>query len=232
MSSPTVGGPTVGGPTFGEQMYSGLGFLGKFETYKNSIIGGLCVISIIVIAVYFFKKDESNLVDVTANITKATCIEFNDTTKKKTTYNCTLDITYNIQDIQGGGNKEVSAILNTYDVSYSQGGKINITYDKNDPTHPIKKVIRLKWVGIGLSIIACLCVVSIIIDLYLVNKSPLYAAAKGAGVGFAATGIGRGGYGGGYKSGYGVEGMDGGIMSGIGSSIGGGLSNVGNRIFG
>jgi hypothetical protein len=82
--------------------------------------------------------------------------------------NCNIKIKYNVN------NTDYDTVININEDTYKQNDKIKIKYDKNDPKLVAYKPLNNKFVGGIIFSIACLGILSLILHLYLSQKSDWY----------------------------------------------------------
>lgn len=156
-----------------ENIYEGATELGKFRSMLILGIAIICAVLLGVVGTYLFMSNQSNLIDAVATSLQSKCESWSD--GKNTRRNCYTDIKYVVN------NKEYTASINTGNLQYANGANVEITYDAQNPANVTTKIIRNKWIGIILSIIAIVLIGFGLFNYYMSQRFKLYAAAQGTG---------------------------------------------------
>lgn len=114
-------------------------------------IGVFLGITIMLLAIIIFIKNDNNLVNTQGTITRSICSAFQD--NRGTMYNCVLTVSYN------AGNKMYEReIIMDDKIVHNKGDKIDVTYNINNPEQVTLKQIKSEYIGIILSVIAIIII--------------------------------------------------------------------------
>ena len=159
----------------GDKIYDGTAELGRIRSVIGLVCGIIIGLLLLSAGAYMLSTDQSNLVDTTALVKKATCVSYYDAENKKNMYNCNIDIEYKIVDKVY--NSTISASAST---PYAEGRTIDVTYDKNIPENVQSQILRNKWLGLGSLGCASLIICCAAVTYYITSKSKVAAAVYGA----------------------------------------------------
>jgi hypothetical protein len=158
--------------TIATAAYEGATELGQIQSYVGLIIGGLISIALIGCAIYLLTSNQNNLVDSTAIVQTASCVQ--QMIDKNVTQICNLKIKYTVS-----GKEYIENIVATGDKIYNVNDQIEITYNSDKPSEVTTKQIRNSTIGIVLSIVGILICGCVLLNYYMTSKSKLYAASQG-----------------------------------------------------
>lgn len=156
---------------FGQSVYNASSELGSITSKIYLGIAIVIAIVLVVIGIVLFSKNQSNLIDDTANITAITYCNKN---PKSQNYDCEITVNYNVD------NKTYTKKIQTTSKLFTIGQNIDITYDSTNPNNATEKITRYKTLSYILFGIAILIVSISSVNYYLTSKSKLYSAALGA----------------------------------------------------
>ena len=147
------------------QLYDGAASVGKFEgTFKLYIAGALSIL-LVLISLYMFATNNSNLVNTTGQVTSVSCPPSGD---------CDIHLSYKINGTIYNGS------INTSQGNFKVGSNIDITYDSTKPAN----ITLQQKSNISLSIISLICACIIFggayLNYYLTTKYKMFAAVEGA----------------------------------------------------
>ena len=150
-------------------LYNGAASLGKFEGNLKLYIAGVVSIVLVILAIYMFATNNSNLVNATGKVTAITCPPSSSDNE-----NCNIRINYTVNDTVYNGN------INTLEGNYKVGSNIDISYDSTKPTNITlqqKNKITLSIISL---VCACLLFGIAYLNYYLTSHSSFFAAVEGA----------------------------------------------------
>ena len=114
-------------------------------------IGVFLGITIMLLAIIIFIKNDNNLVNTQGTITRSICSAFQD--NRGTMYNCVLTVSYN-----AGSKMYEREIIMDDKIVHNKGDKIDVTYNINNPEQVTLKQIKSEYIGIILSVIAIIII--------------------------------------------------------------------------
>lgn len=158
-----------------ESIYKGTASLGRFKGKVIFYVMLILTIVVVAFAIYYFFKNDTNLVNTNATIKTVDCKPFID--KQGTTYDCLLGIHYKIDD------KDYDATISTYrnSVNYFVNQTIEITYDKTNPANVMIKRLSNKMIALILIGVGAVALGIGYFSKYMTEHFEVYAAAKGMG---------------------------------------------------
>lgn len=159
----------------GSSIYQGSASIGKIQGYVGLFIGGFIAIILVVVALYLFSVDESNLVDVTGTVSSASCRPLHETPEKIMINVCDLQVSYNINGTTHTGTITTNSIS-----TYSVGNSIQLTYDSKNPSNVTERQFRSKTIAFILLFVSILVGGGSYLNYYMVTNSEAYAAFSGA----------------------------------------------------
>lgn len=167
----------------GERVYEGSATLGEISATIGLVIAVVISLALIVIASWMLiNNKDGNYETIEATITEPNCdytpketIDKNNNKQVSPSYTCGMKVSYNY-----GGKDRTGTINTTSSSKYTQGQKIKIDVNKNNPDD-------ISMPGMSTSMIASImCCIGITIagcagvNYWLTRKSEVYAAAQGA----------------------------------------------------
>ncbi len=161
--------------SIGSSIYEGSATLGKVQSYVGLFIFGSISIILVIVAIYLFSVNESNLIDSRGTILSATCNRVMGSAGRNMSYSCDVQVRYNV-----GGKDYVTNIITNGSTPYYSGSTIDITYDSNNPNQATEKKLRDKTLAFILLGIAILLGGGAYANYYMTSHSKAYAATKGA----------------------------------------------------
>lgn len=163
----------------GSEVYSGLSGIGIFKANIIIIIAILAACVLVVVGIYVaWNDDENNYTRLDGTVIASNCkttTTYSDRGQPSNTYNCYIDATYSIDNIEY--TKTVNVNSST---SYVAKDKIQLMVLNSD--HSIVRVAKLSGKSIG-SILCCMALVFFCIaylNYYASHKYKLFSAAQGA----------------------------------------------------
>ena len=156
-------------------IYEGSATLGKVQSYVGLFIFGFISIILVVIAIYLFTINESNLADTQGIILHSICNKIEGTGGNNMSYSCNLQVKYVVNEKEYIGNITINS-----SAQYYPGTFIDITYDSNNPNHVTEKKLRDKTIAFILLGIAILLGGGAYANYYMTTHSQAYAALEGA----------------------------------------------------
>lgn len=142
-------------------------------SFVTRLILFLCFCSILgCIGTLIYNSSADYKGKTTAHINYAKCNTniVHEGSRTKTKYDCDLNLSYNVNNIDYSGNLSTSS-----DKYYANNTKVNINYDLNNPKlFQIKEKISSKTISIILIVIAGLCLISSIVHVALYFTSEWY----------------------------------------------------------
>lgn len=159
----------------GNSLYEGSATIGRAQSYIGLFIFGFISLILVIVAIYLFTINESNLIDTQATVINAQCQQNYGSAGKSRTYSCNVQIKYVVNGTEYNGNIST----NGPDMYYS-GNVIDVTYDSNNPNIVTTKKLRDKLLAFILLGIAILLGGGAYFNYYMTSKSKAYAAFSGA----------------------------------------------------
>lgn len=138
---------------------------GKIMSYIQFFGGVFIGAALIIAGVYLIFKDTSNYGKTLAKIVQATCWPAN---ANRTSYNCALNLVYNIDG------REYNAQLSTNDKLYNRDELIEITYNKTNPVN-MEKYIDYKKIGWILIGIGSFLILMVSVIAYFSSRNKAFA---------------------------------------------------------
>jgi hypothetical protein len=160
-------------------LYSDTAKFGRFMTIIGTIFGVIVGIIFLIVGIYLVRKKEKHTKSVTANITnKVKCEHILHDPKEATanSYHCELEVMYKING------KVYNKTLQTTDsTDYTDVQTVTLYYDPDNPSDIVihkEPTKTIGWIMIAISLFA---IIMSFIQLYIVRKYKIAAAAAGVG---------------------------------------------------
>jgi flagellar basal body-associated protein FliL len=156
-----------------ESVYSGLATVGKASAIMGIVMAVIVSIALIALAIYFLRKNQSDIANSTAKVTESTCSGTGDS------ITCNMRINYNINGKSYTGN--ISSFGTT---TYTTGMDVPISYNIKNPSDVTYRQANdkvLAYIFIGIAIFILLAAG---FNYYMVSHSKVISAGEGLGTTF------------------------------------------------